>query len=57
MGQVCFPKDVTELNSIASSQNLNTPLISNIIESNTQHQKWFAEYLIDQKNNDLKIYI
>ena len=31
------------------------PLISNIIESNTQHQKWFAEYLIDQKrNNDLK---
>ena len=54
-GGSCFPKDVAELNSIASSQNLNTPLISNIIESNTQHQKWFAEYLIDQKrNNDLK---
>ena len=54
-GGSCFPKDVAELNSIASSQDLNTPLISNIIESNTQHQIWFAEYLIDQKrNNDLK---
>ena len=54
-GGSCFPKDVAELNSIASSQDLKTPLISNIIESNTQHQIWFADYLIDQKrNNDLK---
>jgi len=54
-GGSCFPKDVTELNSITSSQNLNTPLISNIIESNTQHQKWFAEYLLNLKiNNNLK---
>ena len=48
-GGSCFPKDVAELNSIASSQNLNTPLLSNIIESNTQHQIWFAEYLIKSK--------
>ena len=54
-GGSCFPKDVAELNSITSSQNLNTPLISNIIESNTQHQKWFAEYLLNLKiNNNLK---
>ena len=54
-GGSCFPKDVAELNSIVSSQDLNTPLISNIIESNTQHQIWFAEYLINQKrNNNLK---
>ena len=54
-GGSCFPKDVAELNSIVSSQDLNTPLISNIIESNTQHQIWFAEYLINQKtSNNLK---
>ena len=54
-GGSCFPKDVAELNSIVSSQDLNTPLLSNIIESNTQHQIWFAEYLINQKtSNNLK---
>ena len=55
MGRVLFSKDVAELNSIVSSQDLNTPLLSNIIESNTQHQIWFAEYLINQKrSNNLK---
>ena len=58
-GGSCFPKDVAELNSITSSQNLNTPLISNIIESNNQHMKWFTEYLLNLKikNNLKNIYL
>jgi UDPglucose 6-dehydrogenase len=48
-GGSCFPKDVKEINSIAKLNNLNTPLISNINESNSQHQKWFSEYLINLK--------
>tara|TARA_X000000368_G_C23042674_1_gene717727 strand:- start:929 stop:2122 length:1194 start_codon:yes stop_codon:yes gene_type:complete len=49
-GGSCFPKDVKEINSIARLNNLNTPLISNINESNIQHQEWFSDYLIDLKN-------
>lgn len=48
-GGSCFPKDVKEINSIAKLNNLNTPLISNINESNLQHQKWFSDYLINVK--------
>ena len=48
-GGSCFPKDVAEINSIIDSKNLNTPLISNIIDSNNQHQIWFSDYLIEQK--------
>ena len=47
-GGSCFPKDVTEINSIIKANNLNTPLISNINESNKQHQNWFSNYLIKQ---------
>ena len=49
-GGSCFPKDVDEINSMIKSNNLNLPLISNINESNLNHQKWFAEYLINLKN-------
>lgn len=55
-GGSCFPKDVTEINSIIKANNLTTPLISNINESNKQHQNWFSNYLIKQireKNLDL----
>ena len=47
-GGSCFPKDVTEINSIIKANNLTTPLISNINESNKQHQNWFSNYLIKQ---------
>tara|TARA_B100001939_G_scaffold192191_1_gene165235 strand:+ start:1147 stop:2340 length:1194 start_codon:yes stop_codon:yes gene_type:complete len=49
-GGSCFPKDVAEINSIMMSNNLTLPLISNIKESNSNHQEWFAEYLINLKN-------
>ena len=54
-GGSCFPKDVTEINSIIKAKNLTTPLISNINESNKQHQNWFSNYLIkkiQEKNLD-----
>ena len=54
-GGSCFPKDVTEINSIIKANNLTTPLISNINESNKQHQNWFSNYLIkkiQEKNLD-----
>lgn len=47
-GGSCFPKDVTEINSIIKANNLTTPLISSINESNKQHQNWFSNYLIKQ---------
>ena len=52
-GGSCFPKDVAEINSIIKSYNLNLPLISNIKESNYNHQEWFAEYLINLKNEKI----
>ena len=52
-GGSCFPKDVAEINSIIKSNNLNLPLISNIKESNSNHQEWFAEYLINLKNEKI----
>ena len=52
-GGSCFPKDVAEINSIIKSNNLNLPLISNIKESNYNHQEWFAEYLINLKNEKI----
>jgi UDPglucose 6-dehydrogenase len=52
-GGSCFPKDVDEINSMIKSNNLSLPLISNIKESNLNHQKWFAEYLINLKNEKI----
>ena len=49
-GGSCFPKDVAEINSIIKSNNLILPLISNIKKSNSTHQEWFTEYLINLKN-------
>ena len=46
-GGSCFPKDVTEINSISKSQHLKTPLIGNINESNKEHQVWFTNYIIN----------
>jgi UDPglucose 6-dehydrogenase len=51
-GGSCFPKDVAEINSVINEKNLNTPLISNIINSNNQHQIWFSEYVIEQKKEE-----
>ena len=51
-GGSCFPKDVAEINSIINEMNLSTPLISNIINSNNQHQKWFSDYVIQQKKEE-----
>ena len=54
-GGSCFPKDVTEINSISKSQHLKTPLIGNINESNKEHQAWFTNYLINlRKEKNLK---
>ncbi len=52
-GGSCFPKDVAEINSIIKSHNLISPLISNINKSNSNHQEWFADYLINFKNEKL----
>ena len=49
-GGSCFPKDVDEINSMIKSNNLILPLISNIKKSNSTHQEWFTEYLINLKN-------
>jgi len=54
-GGSCFPKDVTEINSISKSQHLKTPLIGSINESNNEHQAWFTNYLINlRKEQNLK---
>ena len=54
-GGSCFPKDVTEINSISKSQHLKIPLIGNINESNKEHQAWFTNYLINlRKEKNLK---
>ncbi len=52
-GGSCFPKDVAEINSIIKSHNLISPLISNINKSNSNHQEWFADYLINLKNEKI----
>ncbi len=52
-GGSCFPKDVAEINSIIKSHNLISPLISNINKSNLNHQEWFADYLINLKNEKI----
>ena len=49
-GGSCFPKDVEEINSISKSNNLLTPLLSTIKDSNEKHKSWFANYLEDIKN-------
>jgi len=51
-GGSCFPKDVKEIINIADSKSLNLPLMENILESNDIHMSWFAEKLINLKENN-----
>ena len=58
-GGSCFPKDLIEVNNFYNKNELNLPLISNIIESNDEHLKWTVSQLISlkQSNNLEKIYL
>jgi len=58
-GGSCFPKDLVEVNNFYNKNELNLPLISNIIESNDEHLKWTVDKLISlkQSNNLEKIYL
>ena len=58
-GGSCFPKDLVEVNNFYNKNELNLPLISNIIESNDEHLKWTVDQLISLKqgNNLEKIYL
>ncbi len=58
-GGSCFPKDLVEVNNFYSHDELNLPLISNIIESNKEHLNWTINQLVSiKKNNSLdKIYL
>ena len=58
-GGSCFPKDLIEVNNFYNKNELNLPLISNIIESNDEHLKWTVNQLISlkQSNNLEKIYL
>jgi len=44
-GGSCFPKDVVEVNNFYDSNEVNVPLIANIIESNKIQTKWTANML------------
>ena len=58
-GGSCFPKDLVEVNNFYNKNELNLPLISNIIESNDEHLKWTVDQLISlkQSNNLEKVYL
>ena len=58
-GGSCFPKDLVEVNNFYNKNELNLPLISNIIESNDEHLNWTVNQLISlkQSNNLEKIYL
>ncbi len=51
-GGSCFPKDVVEVNNFYNSDEVNLPLIANIIESNKVQTKWTTNTLksIHDKN-------
>ena len=44
-GGSCFPKDVVEVNNFYDPNEVNVPLIANIIESNKIQTKWTANML------------
>ena len=58
-GGSCFPKDLVEVNNFYKKDQLNLPLISNIIESNDEHLKWTVNQLTSlmQSNNLEKVYL
>src|SRR6056300_1590784 len=54
-GGSCFPKDLVEVNNFYNQDELNLPLISNIIDSNNEHLQWTINQLLSlKKNNGLK---
>ncbi len=44
-GGSCFPKDVVEVNNFYDAEEVNLPLIANIIESNKIQTQWTAKML------------
>ena len=58
-GGSCFPKDLVEVNNFYKKDELNLPLISNIIDSNDKHLEWTVNQLtsLKQNNNLEKIYL
>ena len=48
-GGSCFPKDLVEVNNFYNKEELNLPLISNIIDSNNEHLNWTISQLINLK--------
>ena len=58
-GGSCFPKDLVEVNNFYNKNELNLPLISNIIDSNDEHLEWTVNQLtsLRQNNNLEKIYL
>jgi UDPglucose 6-dehydrogenase len=51
-GGSCFPKDLVEVNNFYKKDELNLPLISNIIDSNNEHLNWTVNQLLSLKNNN-----
>ena len=51
-GGSCFPKDLVEVNNFYKKEELNLPLISNIINSNNEHLIWTIKQLQSLKNNN-----
>jgi len=51
-GGSCFPKDLVEVNNFYNQDELNLPLISNIIGSNNEHLQWTINQLLSLKNNN-----
>ena len=58
-GGSCFPKDLVEVNNFYNKDELNLPLISNIIESNDEHLEWTVNQLtsLKQSNNLERVYL
>ena len=48
-GGSCFPKDLVEVNNFYDKEELNLPLISNIIDSNNEHLNWTISQLLNLK--------
>ena len=51
-GGSCFPKDLVEVNNFYKKEELNLPLISNIMNSNNEHLIWTIKQLQSLKNNN-----
>ena len=58
-GGSCFPKDLVEVNNFYNKDQLNLPLISNIIESNDEHLEWTVNQLTSlvQSKNLERVYL